>query len=71
MVMQELNPVPSLSVAENLFLNGLKRGTAVRDVSFDVREGEIFGISGLIGSGRTALLRLVFGADRASAARSR
>jgi ribose transport system ATP-binding protein len=43
----------------------------VRDVSFDVREGEIFGISGLIGSGRTALLRLVFGADRASAARSR
>ncbi|WXK36860.1 hypothetical protein IHE31_10285 [Mycetohabitans rhizoxinica] len=54
-----------------LTATGLKRGTAVRDVSFDVREGEIFGISGLIGPGRTVLLRLVFGVDRASAARSR
>jgi ribose transport system ATP-binding protein len=37
----------------------------VRDVSFEVRAGEIFGISGLIGAGRTELLRLIFGADRA------
>ena len=40
-------------------------GKSVRDVSFEVRSGEIFGISGLIGAGRTELLRLIYGADRA------
>ncbi|QDV82824.1 sugar ABC transporter ATP-binding protein [Planctomycetes bacterium TBK1r] len=37
----------------------------VRDVSFQVRGGETFGIAGLVGSGRTELLRAIFGADRA------
>jgi len=37
----------------------------VRDVSFEVGGGEIFGISGLIGAGRTELLRLIYGADQA------
>src|SRR3984957_15778141 len=41
------------------------REAAVRDVSFEVKAGEIFGISGLIGAGRAELLRLVYGADRA------
>jgi ribose transport system ATP-binding protein len=36
----------------------------VRDVSFTVGRGEIFGITGLIGSGRTELLRAIYGADR-------
>ena len=45
----------------------MTRGHAVRDVSFEVRAGEIFGISGLIGAGRTELLRVIFGADRADA----
>jgi len=35
----------------------------VRDVSFDVRAGERFGITGLVGAGRTELLRALFGAD--------
>ncbi|MGN6651424.1 sugar ABC transporter ATP-binding protein [Trinickia sp.] len=48
-----------------LKIEGLTRGSAVRDVSFDVREGEIFGVSGLIGAGRTELMRLIYGADRA------
>ncbi|MDG2220155.1 MAG: sugar ABC transporter ATP-binding protein [Rubripirellula sp.] len=39
----------------------------VNDVSFDVRRGERFGITGLIGSGRTELLRAIFGADVATA----
>ena len=43
----------------------LSRGDKVRDVSFEVRAAEIFGISGLIGAGRTELLRLIYGADRA------
>ncbi|WP_153558348.1 sugar ABC transporter ATP-binding protein [Roseimaritima sediminicola] len=37
----------------------------VRDVSFSVRRGERLGIAGLVGSGRTELLRAVFGADPA------
>ncbi len=48
-----------------LKVEGLGRGSKVRDVSFEVRAGEIFGISGLIGAGRTELLRLIYGADRA------
>lgn len=37
------------------------------DCSFDVREGEIVGLSGLVGSGRTELMRAVFGADPVAA----
>jgi ribose transport system ATP-binding protein len=44
---------------------GMSRGQVVRDVSFEVKAGEIFGISGLIGAGRTELMRLIYGADRA------
>ncbi|MDE1184200.1 sugar ABC transporter ATP-binding protein [Paraburkholderia sp.] len=50
-----------------LRVTGLTRGTRVKDVSFEVRAGEIFGISGLIGAGRTELLRLIYGADSADA----
>ena len=48
-----------------LKVNGLTRSGKVKDVSFEVRSGEIFGISGLIGAGRTELLRLIYGADSA------
>ncbi|MDE1166838.1 MAG: sugar ABC transporter ATP-binding protein [Pseudomonas sp.] len=48
-----------------LAVKGLSRAGKVHDVSFEVRSGEIFGISGLIGAGRTELLRLIFGADAA------
>jgi ribose transport system ATP-binding protein len=42
----------------------LAAGERVRDVSFEVRRGEILGLAGLIGSGRTETLRAIFGADR-------
>lgn len=35
----------------------------VKDVSFDLRKGEILGFSGLMGAGRTEVARLIFGAD--------
>lgn len=46
-------------------IRGLSGGI-VNDVSFSVRIGERVGIAGLVGSGRTELLRLIFGADRAT-----
>ncbi len=42
----------------------LRRGQAVRGVSFELRAGEVLGFAGLVGSGRTELARLIFGADR-------
>jgi len=50
-----------------LAVQGLRRGRAVRDVSFAVRGGEILALAGLVGAGRTETLRLVFGADRRDA----
>ncbi len=41
------------------------------DVSFELRRGEILGISGLVGAGRTELLRCLFGLDRTTAGRLR
>ncbi|MHB8990192.1 MAG: sugar ABC transporter ATP-binding protein [Chloroflexota bacterium] len=54
------------SVAQRTILEvrGYSRGNVVRNVSFQMRTGEILGLAGLVGSGRTELARLVFGADR-------
>jgi ribose transport system ATP-binding protein len=38
-------------------------GKRVHDVSFELREGEVLGIGGLVGAGRTELARAVYGAD--------
>nr|WP_277345706.1 sugar ABC transporter ATP-binding protein [Nocardioides sp. JQ2195] len=48
-----------------LSVHGLTRSGAFEDVSFDVRAGEIVGLAGLMGSGRTEVLRGIFGAERA------
>jgi ribose transport system ATP-binding protein len=50
-----------------LEVRGLSRGRAVRDVSFQLRRGEILGVAGLVGAGRTELARLIFGADHRDA----
>lgn len=42
---------------------GLRRGRVVQDVSLAVRRGEVVGLGGLVGSGRTEVIRLLFGAD--------
>ena len=46
-----------------LEVQGLSRGDAFTDVSFALYEGEILGIAGMLGAGRTELLRALFGAD--------
>ena len=45
-------------------------GGKVKDVSFLAKKGEIVGIAGLVGAGRTELARLLFGADRIESGRS-
>ena len=50
-----------------LVVRNLKGGEAVRDVSFEVRRGEVLGVTGLVGAGRTETARLIFGADRRDA----
>lgn len=46
-----------------LEVRGYSRGSRVKNVSFTVSRGEVFGLGGLVGSGRTELVRLLFGAD--------
>jgi ABC-type sugar transport system ATPase subunit len=47
-----------------LQVDGLARFPRVRGVSFVLRRGEVLGIGGLVGAGRTELVRLIYGADR-------
>ena len=51
-------PAPLLSV------RGLVRGRSIRDVSFDLRRGEILGLGGLVGAGRSEVARVLAGIDR-------
>jgi ribose transport system ATP-binding protein len=48
---------------EILRVQGLNRTGVLKDISFSVHRGEIVGITGLVGAGRTELARAVFGAD--------
>jgi ribose transport system ATP-binding protein len=67
MVGREMNDIFPARVAPRddirLSVKGLNRQGKLKDISFDVRRGEIFGICGLAGSGRTEVLRAIAGAD--------
>ena len=46
-----------------LRVTGLTRGDKIKDITFEVHKGEILGVAGLMGSGRTEMVRALFGAD--------
>lgn len=46
-----------------LDVKNLNRGREIRDVSFNLKKGEILGFAGLVGAGRTEVARAIFGAD--------
>ena len=56
---------------EALCVRELRRGAVLDGISFSVRSGEIVGIAGLVGAGRSELLRAIFGADRIDAGEMR
>ena len=47
-----------------MVVENLKAGRQVKDVSFNVHEGEVVGLSGLVGSGRTEAIRAMIGVDK-------
>ncbi|MDQ3780195.1 MAG: sugar ABC transporter ATP-binding protein, partial [Chloroflexota bacterium] len=47
-----------------LAAHDLKRGRALQDADLRVSEGEVVGLAGLLGSGRTEVARAIFGADK-------
>ncbi|TFE01779.1 sugar ABC transporter ATP-binding protein [Jeotgalibacillus salarius] len=49
-----------------LTVEKLSSSTGVKSASFDLKEGEILGVAGLMGAGRTELMRALFGADKSS-----
>jgi len=58
----EAPPAPLRADAPELMrVEGLSKAGAFEDVSFTLRAGEVLGVSGLLGSGRTALAKALFG----------
>jgi len=47
-----------------LSVKNLNKGQKVKNISFDLHTGEILGLAGLVGAGRTEIVRIIFGADK-------
>lgn len=57
---------PSAGAQDVLAVQHLSRHGGFEDISFTIRAGEIVGLAGLVGSGRSEVARAIFGADRLS-----
>ncbi len=60
----EYYPVRTITPGEEVFrVEGFTQPGVFEDVSFSVKKGEIFGVAGLMGAGRTEIMRAIFGVD--------
>jgi len=48
-------------------VKGLSSGAGIHDIGFEIHRGEIVGMAGLVGAGRTEVARAIFGADKKTA----
>ncbi len=64
---QQYPKAPTVRGEEALRVTGLSRAGVLHNISFTAYAGEILGVAGLVGAGRTELMRAVFGADRIDA----
>ena len=63
-------PQRDVNVGEVLLqVTDLSSGAGIRDIGFEVRRGEIVGMAGLVGAGRTEVARAIFGVDRKTTGR--
>ncbi|OIQ11078.1 sugar ABC transporter ATP-binding protein [Neomoorella thermoacetica] len=63
--LESMYPPRHATIGEEILrVENLKSGNRVRNVSLSVKAGEVVGISGLVGAGRTETVRTIFGADR-------
>ena len=72
MIGREINesyPKKTCALGEALLSVEHLTGLGVKDVSFEVRRGEIFSLSGLVGAGRTETARMIFGASKPESGR--
>ncbi len=63
--MDQMFPKQAVEIGKKvLSIQGLSRGKKVRNVSFHLCQGEILGLAGLVGAGRTETVRALFGIDK-------
>ncbi|HWX41050.1 MAG TPA: sugar ABC transporter ATP-binding protein [Blastocatellia bacterium] len=61
----QLFPKTQAQIGEEVFrADGLNKREVLKDISFSLHRGEVLGIAGLLGSGRTELARVIFGVDK-------
>jgi ribose transport system ATP-binding protein len=57
-------PKRKMSIGKEIFsVKDIERGNSIKNISFSLRSGEVLGLTGLVGSGRTETLRAIFAAD--------
>lgn len=63
--MSQMFPERHAKIGEEILrVEHLNAGALVKDVSFNLKAGEVLGFSGLVGAGRTETMRALFGADK-------
>ena len=63
--MSQVYPEKRNKIGEQVFkVKGLKREGVFHDISFSLRKGEILGFAGLMGAGRTEIMRAIYGIDK-------
>lgn len=65
--LKDLYPKEPVAMGKTVFeVNDLKRDRVFEKISFKIREGEVLGFCGLVGAGRTEIMRGIFGIDELS-----